>query len=127
MNNEAPPQLALRERLRMVLHCLRRNPLQNQRLAFLLFGACLPFWFSAMTMRAVGDAAMQMIREVEQLFIEHPDLLAPVHALYPIPYTLYPIPYTPYLIPYTYACACICCSLTLYLPLPTSSVFHHAA
>jgi len=32
--------------------------------AGLLFGAMLPYWFSALTMSAVGDAAQQMIEEI---------------------------------------------------------------
>ena len=43
--------------------------------AFLLIGASLPYWFSAMTMKSVGKAAKLMIREVELQFKENPDLL----------------------------------------------------
>jgi len=32
--------------------------------AGLLFGAMLPYWFSALTMSAVGDAAEKMIEEI---------------------------------------------------------------
>merc|ERR1711935_1194589 len=32
--------------------------------AGLLFGAMLPYWFSALTMSAVGDAAQKMIEEI---------------------------------------------------------------
>jgi len=45
--------------------------------AFLLVGAMLPFWFSAMTMKSVGSAAMEMVREVERQFKEKPELLTP--------------------------------------------------
>merc|ERR1719345_280845 len=34
----------------------------------LLFGAMLPYWFSALTMGAVGDAAQLMIEEIERQF-----------------------------------------------------------
>eukprot|EP00947_MAST-08B_sp_MAST-8B-sp1_P004998 g4998.t1 len=43
--------------------------------AFLVFGAMLPYWFSAMTMKSVGLAAFQMVKEVERQFKENPDLL----------------------------------------------------
>ena len=45
--------------------------------AFLLIGSCLPFWFSAMTMKSVGLAAMKMIKEVERQFKGNPELLNP--------------------------------------------------
>jgi H(+)-translocating pyrophosphatase len=38
--------------------------------AGLLIGAMLPFWFSAMTIRAVGDAATEMVTEVRQQFAD---------------------------------------------------------
>lgn len=44
-------------------------------LAFLLVGAMVPYWFSAMTMRSVGKAAMLMVFEVERQFKEKPELL----------------------------------------------------
>lgn len=34
----------------------------------LLFGAMLPFWFSAMTMKSVGLAAMEMVNEIRRQF-----------------------------------------------------------
>ena len=43
--------------------------------AFLLIGAMLPYWFSAMTMKSVGKAAAQMVQEVARQFRENPDLL----------------------------------------------------
>lgn len=43
--------------------------------AFLLIGAMLPYWFSAMTMKSVGEAAMEMVREVERQYRECPALL----------------------------------------------------
>lgn len=45
--------------------------------AFLLIGSNLPFWFSAMTMKSVGEAAMEMVAEVERQFRETPELLNP--------------------------------------------------
>merc|ERR1711957_491125 len=36
--------------------------------AGLLFGSMLPYWFSALTMGAVGDAAQLMIEEIERQF-----------------------------------------------------------
>jgi len=36
--------------------------------AGLLVGAMLPYWFSAMTMKSVGDAAMAMVHEVRRQF-----------------------------------------------------------
>ena len=43
--------------------------------AFILVGAMIPYWFSAMTMRSVGQAAMLMVAEVERQFTENPNLL----------------------------------------------------
>jgi inorganic pyrophosphatase len=34
--------------------------------AFLLIGAMLPYWFSAMTMKSVGKAALEMVKEVRR-------------------------------------------------------------
>ena len=51
--------------------------------AFLLIGSMLPYWFSAMTMKSVGEAAMQMVREVERQFRETPELLRPDTTLRP--------------------------------------------
>jgi len=48
--------------------------------AGLLFGAMLPYWFSALTMGAVGDAAQLMIEEIER---QYPGIMAggkPDHA-----------------------------------------------
>jgi len=33
---------------------------------FLLIGAMLPYWFSAMTMKSVGMAALEMVKEVRR-------------------------------------------------------------
>ena len=54
-------------------------------MAGLLVGAMTPFWFSAMAMRAVGEAAKSMVEEVRRQFREIPGLLAGkegVHADY---------------------------------------------
>jgi len=44
--------------------------------AGLLVGAMIPFWFSAMTMGAVGRAAHQMVKHVRKEFAEFPDILS---------------------------------------------------
>jgi K(+)-stimulated pyrophosphate-energized sodium pump len=51
------------------------NMLDPRVLAGLLVGATLPFAFSAMTMRSVGKAALEMIEEVRRQFREIPGLL----------------------------------------------------
>jgi inorganic pyrophosphatase len=51
--------------------------LEPMTFAFMLVGASLPYWFSAMTMKSVAQAAMQMIVEVERQFTANPDLLNP--------------------------------------------------
>jgi H+-translocating diphosphatase len=38
-------------------------------------GAMVPYWFSAMTMKSVGNAAMLMVMEVERQFKANPNLL----------------------------------------------------
>jgi len=43
--------------------------------AFLLIGSMIPYWFSALTMKSVGKAAMLMVKEVERQFKETPSLL----------------------------------------------------
>jgi inorganic pyrophosphatase len=43
--------------------------------ASLVFGAMIPYWFSAMTMKSVGQAANEMVREVARQFREIPGLL----------------------------------------------------
>ena len=44
------------------------NILEPFTFAGLLIGAMLPYWFSAMTMKAVGDAAQDMLLEIKQQF-----------------------------------------------------------
>merc|ERR1712086_639488 len=50
--------------------------------AYLFIGAMLPYWFTAMTMKSVGVAAMEMVKEVKFQFATIPGLLAgaPGHA-----------------------------------------------
>jgi len=43
--------------------------------AFLLIGAMIPYWFSAMTMKSVGMAAKEMVIEVKRQFDTIPGLL----------------------------------------------------
>mmetsp|Transcript_53394 Transcript_53394/g.141551 ORF Transcript_53394/g.141551 Transcript_53394/m.141551 type:complete len:912 (+) Transcript_53394:30-2765(+) len=42
--------------------------------AAVLFGAMVPYWFSALTMRSVGEAAHAMVKEVARQFSEIPGL-----------------------------------------------------
>jgi len=42
------------------------NLLNSYTFAGLLFGAMIPYWFSALTMKSVGTAAFAMVREVER-------------------------------------------------------------
>ncbi|GAB5032644.1 v-type h(+)-translocating pyrophosphatase [Nannochloropsis oceanica] len=51
------------------------NILSPVTFAFLLIGSNLPYWFSALTMKSVGTAAMEMVLEVERQFRECPELL----------------------------------------------------
>lgn len=38
--------------------------------AFIIFGAMIPYWFSALTMRSVGEAANAMVLEIARQFVE---------------------------------------------------------
>merc|ERR1719399_2142200 len=49
------------------------NVLEPITFAFLLIGAMVPYWFAALTMKSVGKAADQMVREVERQFSEIKD------------------------------------------------------
>ena len=51
------------------------NLLKHTTLAGLLVGAMLPFFFSAMTMRAVGRAAFSIVNEVRRQFREIPGIM----------------------------------------------------
>jgi len=57
--------------------------LQPLTFSFLLIGSMLPYWFSAMTMKSVGEAAMEMVQEVQRQFEETPQLLDPNTLLRP--------------------------------------------
>jgi len=46
------------------------NILEPFTFAGLLLGAMLPYWFSAMTMKAVGDAAQEMLGNIQEQFAE---------------------------------------------------------
>jgi inorganic pyrophosphatase len=49
--------------------------LQPITFAMLIIGGMIPYWFSAMTMKSVGKAAMDMVKEVARQFREIPGLL----------------------------------------------------
>jgi H(+)-translocating pyrophosphatase len=49
--------------------------LRPYEFAGLLVGAMLPYWFSAMTMKAVGIAALAMVAEVRRQFSERPGIM----------------------------------------------------
>ena len=51
------------------------NILTPMTFAGLIIGAMLPYWFSAMTMKSVGQAANKMVLEVRQQFKEHPGIM----------------------------------------------------
>eukprot|EP00475_Leptophrys_vorax_P009701 TRINITY_DN1641_c0_g2_i1.p1 TRINITY_DN1641_c0_g2~~TRINITY_DN1641_c0_g2_i1.p1 ORF type:complete len:794 (-),score=182.74 TRINITY_DN1641_c0_g2_i1:2331-4583(-) len=51
------------------------NLLQPLQFSGLLFGALLPYWFSAMTMKSVGKAALAMVQEVRRQFHERPGII----------------------------------------------------
>merc|ERR1711871_1034829 len=51
------------------------NILKPVAFAALLIGAMLPYWFTAMTMKSVGTAAMEMVKEVKFQFATIPGLL----------------------------------------------------
>ncbi len=51
------------------------NLLQHTTIVGILFGAMLPFLFSAFTMKAVGRAAMEIVEEVRRQFREIPGLM----------------------------------------------------
>ena len=51
------------------------NVLDPKVFVGLLVGAMLPYWFSAMTMRSVGSAALRMVEEVRRQFAAIPGLM----------------------------------------------------
>jgi len=50
--------------------------------SWMFIGAMIPYWFTAMTMKSVGNAAMEMVEEVRRQFATIPGLLegTPGHA-----------------------------------------------
>jgi H(+)-translocating pyrophosphatase len=52
------------------------NILEPLTFSFLLLGAMLPYWFSALTMKSVGEAAGAMVEEVKAQFAADPRLMA---------------------------------------------------
>jgi inorganic pyrophosphatase len=57
--------------------------LQPITFACLVFGAMIPYWFSAMTLKSVGKAAMAMVEEIKRQFKEIDGLLAGVQGVKP--------------------------------------------
>jgi inorganic pyrophosphatase len=51
------------------------NILEPFQFAGLLVGAMLPYWFSALTMKSVGKAALAMVEEVRRQFTNNPRIL----------------------------------------------------
>jgi len=51
------------------------NILRPITFSFLIIGAMLPYWFTAMTMKSVGEAAKAMVLEVKDQFKKNPDLM----------------------------------------------------
>ena len=66
----------MREEYGMCTHhnCIL-NLVSRQVFSGLLVGAMLPYWFSAMTMKSVGKAALAMVEEVRRQFNEIPGLM----------------------------------------------------
>ena len=57
------------------LHAIDASILDPKIFAGLLVGAMLPYWFSAMTMKSVGKAALAMVEEVRAQFRTIPGLM----------------------------------------------------
>jgi len=55
-------------------HMTAVNILRPLEFGGLIIGAMLPYYFSAMTMEAVGDAAQGMIEEIKRQFTENPGI-----------------------------------------------------
>mmetsp|Transcript_53765 Transcript_53765/g.79902 ORF Transcript_53765/g.79902 Transcript_53765/m.79902 type:complete len:882 (-) Transcript_53765:167-2812(-) len=51
------------------------NMLEPMTFSFLLLGCMLPYFFTAMTMKSVGQAAMKMVQEVARQFRENPHIM----------------------------------------------------
>ncbi|KAK9812230.1 hypothetical protein WJX73_005782 [Symbiochloris irregularis] len=60
---------------RAQIGALESSILDPQVFAGLLVGAMLPYWFSAMTMKSVGKAALAMVQEVRRQFATIPGLM----------------------------------------------------
>ncbi|KAG1671066.1 hypothetical protein FOA52_000737 [Chlamydomonas sp. UWO 241] len=60
---------------RAKIDMLQASILDPKVFSGLLFGAMLPYWFSAMTMKSVGKAALQMVEEVRRQFRTIPGLM----------------------------------------------------
>lgn len=60
---------------RAKIDMLHSSILDPKVFAGLLYGAMLPYWFSAMTMKSVGKAALAMVEEVRRQFNEIPGLM----------------------------------------------------
>lgn len=75
IGSAALTSLALTSAFLTRAHYLTINMLEPIVMAGLFVGAALPFAFSAMTMRSVGKAAFDMIKEVRRQFREIPGLL----------------------------------------------------
>jgi inorganic pyrophosphatase len=50
------------------------NVLRPITFSFILIGAMIPYWFTSMTMKSVGEAAMEMVKEVQRQWNEIPGL-----------------------------------------------------
>lgn len=59
------------------------NILKPWPFAGLLIGAMLPYWFTAMTMKAVGRAASEMVLEVQTQWAQNPDILIAGNGIEP--------------------------------------------
>jgi len=59
------------------------NILKPWPFAGLLVGAMLPYWFTAMTMKAVGRAAGEMVTEVEEQWAANPEILVADNGVNP--------------------------------------------
>jgi len=61
--------------VRAKIDMMHSSILDPKVFAGLLYGAMLPYWFSAMTMKSVGKAALAMVEEVRRQFNTIPGLM----------------------------------------------------
>eukprot|EP00798_Chlamydomonas_sp_ICE-L_P020682 gene20682-27477_t len=61
--------------IRAKIDLVHASILDPKVFAGLLFGSMLPYWFSAMTMKSVGKAALSMVEEVRRQFNTIPGLM----------------------------------------------------